>query len=565
MNNYFKAILFSFIFIAACRVADAQKKENVIMNAMNDELNRSMNDLKYGEYAKPFFIAYSITDSKSITIMATLGALIRSLEFPQKTQGVRLLAGGYDFNDESLDNDIVSGPGMNEIAMPVNDDYYGIRRALWASTDNVYKNASKHFQRNKMNLEEQKKELKDIPHRSFAKTDVVKLLIDSPFVKYDKVKLENYVRELSALFTQYGDLTGSNVYLSFNEGNNYFANSEGTRVITPFRLAVLGFGVDIKSADGDNLSDQLNYYASEPGQFPSTDKIKKDISEMVKKLEAKRTAAVFNEDYSGPVLIEHGALAEIIAGTLFSNDEGVIANNEINTGNGMAYDQGSSPDSRMGKTIVSEMITVKALPKMKTFKGMPLLGAFDADNEGVIPPAQLTLVEKGKLKNLLNDRTITKPGQTANGHGQGPGVISVSFENTVAKAELKNRLIKEAKSENLEYAFILKSIKEKAGGRGQDGGADLDIYKVSLTDGTEEFVRSAKLNSISTKVFKKIIAASNDTVVEHIEARASQTGVVSLLIPGAVVFKQLELSGSETPFYKNDIFVVSPLKGNMMK
>ncbi len=573
MNNNFKFILVALIFISATRIADAQKKEDVVMKAMEDELSRSMNELKYNEYPKPFFISYTIKDSKSLTIVATLGALMYSLDLPQKTEGARVLAGDYDFNDESLDNDITSAPGRNEIDMPVGDDYDGIRRSMWAATDNIYKNATKHFQRNKMNLADQKKELKDIPHRSFAKTEVTNFVVDSPIISCNKPALENYVRELSAEFNQYEDLISTHIVLSFKRGNDYFANSEGTRVKTPFRLASLGLDASIKTADGDNLQAKLNYDASEPGQFPSTGKIKTDISEMMKKLLAKRNAPVFNEDYSGPVLIEQQALAELISITLFSYNDGLVANNEINTGNGSSFEQGNSPDSKIGKTIVSETMTVTSMPKMKTFKGTPLLGSFDIDDEGVIPPDRLILIEKGKLKNLLNDRTITKPGQSANGHGQGPGVISVSFDNTVAKAALKNMLIKEAKSEGLEYAFILKSVVKKgvssvpgssstSRSHGDNEVADLDIYRVSLTDSSEEFVRSVKLNSISTKIFKKISAASNDTVVQQTEQRASATGVLSLLLPGAVLFKQLELSGSDKPFHKDDIFVESPLKKN---
>src|SRR6185436_3369918 len=130
MNHYFKIILFPVILFSAVQLADAQnKKEDVIMNAMHDELTRCMNEMKYEEYPKPFFIGFNITDSKSLTVMATLGAIIRSIEFPQKSRSVRVLAGGYDFNDESLDNDIVSPPDLNEINMPVDDDYYGIRRS----------------------------------------------------------------------------------------------------------------------------------------------------------------------------------------------------------------------------------------------------------------------------------------------------------------------------------------------------------------------------------------------------------------------------------------------------
>lgn len=574
MNNYFKIVSATVILFFSVFMSAAQKKDDVIMKAMQDELSRCMNGLKYKEYAKPFFIGFNVTDSKSLTIISTFGALIHSSESPQKIRSVRVLAGDYDFNDESLDNDITSPPILSDIDMPDDDDYYGIRRSLWSSTENVYINASRHFQRNKMNLAEQKKPLEEIPHRSFAKTEKVNLVIDSSEIKYDKIKLENYYRELSAVFNKYEDLSGSNVIFNFSGGNNYFVNSEGTRTKTPFRLAFLGLSAGAKTADGDNLQGQLSYYASDPSQLPPADNLKKDISEMVKTLFAKRNAPVFNEDYTGPVLIERKALAELISNILFSYDEGLIVNNNINTGYGMQYDQGVSPDLKIGKTIVSEMMTVKALPKLKTFKGSPLLGSFDADNEGVIPPDELTLIEKGKLRNLLNDRTITKPGQTPNGHGQGPGVISISFDNAVAKGELKNMLIKEAKSEAQEYAFILKSVTESSYGQGDfPGGAEddfsslqLDLYRVSLADGSEELVRSANLKSVSMKIFKKIIAASNETFVEHtVHTGAGGQHALSLILPGAILFKELEISGSETPFHKENIFVESPLKKNTAK
>jgi len=118
--------------------AVAQDKMPVIQQAMRDEMERNMKELKADGFDKPFFINYTLLDETSWQMNATLGALVSSLESKNRAAlSIRLLVGDYEFNDESLDNNLYSQPQANEMNLPLDDDYLGIRRSLWISTDNV--------------------------------------------------------------------------------------------------------------------------------------------------------------------------------------------------------------------------------------------------------------------------------------------------------------------------------------------------------------------------------------------------------------------------------------------
>ena len=105
---------------------------------------------------------------------------------------------------------------------------------------------------------------------------------------------------------------------------------------------------------------------------------------------------------------------------------------------------------------------------MKAYQGTELTGNFEVDAEGIVPPAELLLVKNGILVNQLNGRTPTKDVPNSNGHMRGslyggkmiaPGILDMEVtEGALTNAELKQKLIQLAKEDNLEYAYILRSM-----------------------------------------------------------------------------------------------------------
>src|SRR5688572_22709665 len=249
-----------------------EQSEDTILKAMQDELSRNMNELKLPDYEKPFFIMYNIQDQKSYSISATLGSIVRSTEksFRFKTN-TRVLVGDYAFNDESLEDNLTSAPTALEIHLPVDNDYMGIRRSLWSSTDKVYRDAARHFQRHQQTLKETGKPLTEIPHRSFAKGVPVKLVTGLAPYSFDKSGWEEKLKRLSTLFLKHPNIESSTIIMQFSEGYKYVVNSEGVIAKIPFRETSFMCLGHVKNATGEFVLDQISHFATLPDQLPSED------------------------------------------------------------------------------------------------------------------------------------------------------------------------------------------------------------------------------------------------------------------------------------------------------
>jgi predicted Zn-dependent protease len=528
-------------------VASAQT-ENVILKAMNDEIKRSMNELALPNHEKPFFISYSVTDTREVAINASLGAVLRATAFPSRVKNVRVMVGNYEFNDESLDVSNNQVEEINEINIPIDNDYNGIRRAFWTSTDAVYRAAAKSYKDNVAFLKEQKKELKDVPHRSFAKAPVNKINKLKNPTSVDRKKLEFLAKELSGIFKNYGDIVSSGVFINVVETDNYFINSEGTEIATTDFMVGFSANAQVKTDEGEFIFDHISHRVLSLDKLPDVETLRKEIKQMADRLTTLRKTEVFKDSYTGPVLFVGTAAADVFSSSLFSFGESFSASKNITNG----Y---SSTDSKLGKKVVDDRFTIKSIPKMKSFNDIELLGSYEVDAEGVVPPDELVLVEGGVLKNLFSDRTVTKEGQTSNGHGSGPGVISVSANSGVSIDKLKEQLIEAAKDEGLEYALIVKHF--SAG-----GVRSINTYKVSLTDGKEELVRSANVRTMNLKSLKKVLGVSNEQIARNTEVGRFGTSL-SLIAPNAILLEEVEVEGMRSnPFLDKEVYVENPVKGS---
>lgn len=542
--------LAALLFVLPASSARAQGE--IIRKAMKDELERSMKELSLEGYKKPFFISYTLKDTKTFTVVATLGALARSSDFPSRQTAVRVLVGSYAFNDESLDDNLFSSPGGNEIQVPLNDDYYGIRRAFWGSTDEVYKSAARQFARNEATLKDQNKNLEEIPHRYLAKVPVIQVNTAAPAPGLDQTALENLARELSGLFKSYPDMEVSGAVINYTRETTFFVNSEGIDTQTSASRATVQVTAQARTDKGEPLIDQLTLTAASPAGWPPAADLIRQAKAMADGLIQARGVKVFQEEYSGPVLFQGQAVADLFATCLFGR-ESITATNTIGNTNGYRFDSNSSLDEKIGKKITADALTVKAKSRLKKFGPVDLLGSFDADDEGVAPPEELTLIENGILKNLLNDRTITKPDQTANGHGAGPGVLQVTLGKTTKPADLLAGLLAKAKAEGLDYAIVIRDASMARMGL-------LNVYRVNVKDGSEELLRGAALESLGLRSLRKIAGATEELAAYNLPLGPRSANVVSWIVPAATLLEEVDLKPANLPFFKEELYVQNPLK-----
>ncbi len=145
-------LLVSILLQPFSPAAQSRSTRDTIFRAMKDELNRNMNGLHLENMERPFFISYTIHDKSTVEILASLGAIISSEDSRNRSSIVRVMVGDYSLNDENFSDfsfkyssSMIGSSGQT----PIEDDYDGIRRALWVSTDNVYKNAAELFEHKK--------------------------------------------------------------------------------------------------------------------------------------------------------------------------------------------------------------------------------------------------------------------------------------------------------------------------------------------------------------------------------------------------------------------------------
>lgn len=534
-------------------IVSAQRKTDVVQQAMHDELERNMKELKADGFDKPFFINYTIFDETSIDIHGVRGALVGSTELRfRDAQSTRILVGDYEFNDESLEDNMYSRTMGNEMSMPIDDDYLGIRRALWISTDNLYRTASQQFSKNKDLLKEQNKPLAEVPHRRFAKVAPSHIVIESPEMKFDRAATEDFIRKVSKAFVDYPDLDGSGVSFSYRKGYRYQVNSEGTDNKIPFNIITIAIYASLKTVEGEIIAETKTHILQTP-ELPSAETIIADVKKIAESVLTTSKAPALTEEYTGPVLFLGVDVADVFSSQLLMQESGLRYDNNIPPLKGFRFEPQSTTEAKIGRPIFAENMTVKALPKLQKYNGQVLFGAFDVDREGVVPADEIVLIENGVLKTLMNDRTLTKDTQTANGLGSGPGVLSVTFKSAIPAAEMKAKLVDEAKKQGLDYCLIVKNA-----GDGRRYGGAMNVYKVYVDDGREEMIRQASMSVLSRRDFRKILAASKESAVyNYVDGEREFT---SIICPEAILVEEVEFHPSEIPTYKEEVYVPSPLK-----
>ena len=548
-NIKIKLVLTQLFVLGVAFVASAQLHSDTVMMAMKDELKRSMSELQYKDYKKPFYIRYGIDDITSTNITASLGAIVNSSGTPIRTKTIRVMAGDYEFNDESLDAEINRPPSDGDTwQVPSGDDYYGIRRSLWLSTDQVYKSASRLFNLHTRYVESEGKTLEEIPHRRFDKVPLVNFKTKKSKVEIDKKALEEKAKALSALFLQYPNLHSSTVSILNYNTLSYSVNSEGSTIQTYNNMASMQISAAKLSSEGQPVFKRLNYIFETPDELLKLSTAEKDLHEMVKQIDLTIESPTLDDSYEGPVLFLDEAVPAIFNNNIISRFK--ASDIETKSG-GFGVQFNPDPfDDKINEKVTSTKLNIALLPKLKEYQGEKVLGAFDVDNEGVEPKDEIILVKDGILKNVMTTRTLVKHWHKSTGTGSGPGVVSISISETAEFDALKADLIAKAKEEELDYAIIIRKF---------ELGRILtcNVYKVSLEDGAEEFLTSAQLSDFDIKSLKKIVSASKDRKVYNYPDR-NTGGAISYIVPSALLIEDVEIEKSYQRFNVELPLVDSP-------
>jgi len=83
MRSTYKDFIFLLLFCFALfpDIQAQTEKQRMVFKAMNDELQRNMDNLSIANWEKPFFIQYAMQEGRLFQVQATLGAITGVNEF----------------------------------------------------------------------------------------------------------------------------------------------------------------------------------------------------------------------------------------------------------------------------------------------------------------------------------------------------------------------------------------------------------------------------------------------------------------------------------------------------
>lgn len=614
MNSYQRISLGTLVcLLSFATLPGIAQEQDVLLRAMQDELQRNVSRLTLEGVSAPFFISYRVTDNHSLSIQSTAGAITRFDTTHSRSMKVRVLVGDYQQTQEHyVGSDLSFSIFSLDRSLPIENDYGAIRRALWLSTDRSYKSATEQLEKKRAAIKQQhlSEEIKDLA--DFSRAKPATHLAPMREQDFDAHSLRERIQQLSGILNDYEDVYLSNVTLSVDQMTLYFVNSEGTVLRQPHMLVSFLASGATQAEDGEVLDDVVFHHVLTLDALPSDEQLAEEIHAMAKRLVSLRSAPLVDDAYTGPVLFEDQAAAELFA-RLYLGSEGLIASRTPIMEGPMAMMNSQMQKRNLGekisKRILPKEVSIRSVPGMTQFMNMDLIGHFTVDAEGVTPAEQFDLVKGGKVQALLADRVPTQYTKASTGHkatsvgtglddGIAPGVLEVNVGAGDPFTELKAMLLERADEEGLEYAYIVRRIRPETVtppaledafsmsfsmmqmGRGGSSpiGDGIELLRVRVSDGSETAVRSAEVMRPGASAMRRMLVSTerkawNTTldgqsaipgIGSFLRIGRSIAGLsggipTSLITPRGVLIDELEVRKEKRPYTPKPPVVQSPL------
>lgn len=570
---------------AVVQKVNAALNTDPVLRAMAEELGRAKSLRALGEAV--YFAEISADDAESFSVGATLGAAFapqRNLLRPLRPL-VRVGSPRFD-NTGSIFSDFYSGSRFDTGALPLENNVFALRHALWLALDRAYKTAYEALGRKAAAL---RGVTQSEPMPDFWPATPVVVLETPARVRIDDAAWTQRVKQLSAVFAAWPAITASGVDFQASQGVSYYINTEGSIVRTNDRIAFLHVRAALQAADGMLLYDGDSVESLDPARMPPEEELRRAVEAVARNVDALARAPL-GESYAGPVLFEGPAAAQIFA-EVFGANLGITRKPVAEPGRTIPV-LASELEGRLGLRVLPEWMDLVDDPGAREFQGRPLLGFYLVDLDG-IRPSRLTVVEKGVLKTLLTTRQPVRGLDGPNGRSRLPGPFGVKIprisnlfvqaSHTESETSLRQRLIELAKKSGREYAIVirktdfpsqgsLEDLRQQAAQAGRSGAGGRPVsapvlaYRV-YADGREELVRGLRFRGLGTRHFRDILAAGDRLhQFDYLDngAPLALTGAGSYVvgcsvISPSVLFEELELEPATGDLPKPPVVPPPPL------
>jgi TldD protein len=542
-----------------------------VFDAMKAEMKRSTT-LTLNQLEKPYFVSYAIDEGRTFSATATNGGIITSNVGKFRIPEVHIRVGDYKFDNTNYAGGGFGGARYDLRGFPLDNDPLVIRQYLWLATDSAYKGSLQQIARKRAALRSVtlNEQLPD-----FAPAKKYTLLHEYKPLKFDDTLWKDRTRALSAVFNDFPGLRASSVECSVVDGLHRFVNTEGTEIRKAESVGSLNIRASAQAPDGMIVRDWAIFYTNDANKmFPEAEltRAAKEVGSQVLKI----AGAPLGENYSGPILFEGLASAQLMAEILGRNLH--IGRKPVAPAGVPVQAASTELEGRRGVRIMPEFFDVADDP------AKPLFGQEVVDDEGV-PDQKISLVEKGILKDFLRTREPVRGYTESNGHSRlagsqpAPTNLIVTARDTSSLTDIRKKMLDLLQQRGLAYGIIVRKMdfpstapldeaRKMLAGAGAGRSAvsqPLYVYKL-YADGHEELIRGVRLRGLNARSLKDILVAGNDSVTfSYLENNApfallglgNSSAAVSVVAP-SVLIDDLELTKIDDELPKLPL-VQSPL------
>lgn len=508
------------------------------LRAMHDEMERSVARLQIPDVGKPFYLEYRLLDLDVREVSASSGALVSSNTTRNRYMRVEVRVGDYHLDSSNFISDEgFQGFLSSEGEVGIDRDYNSLRQDLWLSTDQAYKEAATQMS---LKLAFLRSLTKPPEIDDFSKTEPAVRIDPRIEPDWTSRNWETEARESSAILKSFPQIYGTRVNYYLIYATTYLMTSEGTTIRSSRTLAAVEAALDTQAEDGMPLHDSYAVYVAHPGELPDAAAVSKGLAHAAAEL-VQLSASPLVPDFTGPVLFEAPATGSVIAQVLSPSLSGarpplsmVQRYDEVMEGMGGR----SEWSGRIGTRVLPTGVSLVDDPTMKDFQGQPLLGGYEVDDEGV-KAQQVPLVENGILRQLLMSRRPGPDAENSNGHARSamlsdtrplPSNLVFKAADALNPPDLRKKFLEACKSDGHEWCIEVKQmdnpaltsvhqedfsefIGSVAGGIASGERIPLEIYRVYVADGREELVRGGRIEGLTARSLRNILAIGDDASV----------------------------------------------------
>ncbi|MDR0385784.1 MAG: TldD/PmbA family protein [Prevotellaceae bacterium] len=505
-----KITLLTLLFALFSQMALAQDK---LINILKSELDRNFTVLKDNP-VPAYYVSYRVQDIQTHNISTSFGKMLYSNPIHRRLFNVDVRVGDYEMDNTREIKDGGQSNTFSNNALVLDNNPEVIRKTLWRTTDQTYKDAVKQFENVKANVavkvasEDKSGDFtKESPEKYFES------LIPLKNFKFDASEWEKKMKKYTEVFSDNKDVLNSMAEFSFELVRKYFVDSEGREIVENAYAYRIIISISTTATDGMTLPLFLSYFAIDAKDLPSDAKILKDAKNLSEQLSALRVAPVV-ESYSGPALMTSEA-----AGVFFHE----IFGHRIEGARLKQESDAQTFKKKVGEPVLPKDISIIFDPKLKKYRDIPLNGSYVFDDEG-IRGQKVEVVKNGILKSFLMSRTPIENFPNSNGHGRAMIYLDnvtrqsnmiIETDDPKSEAELRTMLIEQAKSMNREYAYLFDKV---SGGFTTTGRympnafnvTPLVVYRIYVDGRPDELVRGVDLVGTPLAIFSQVAACGKD-------------------------------------------------------